>query len=297
MMYTLHALLTSGLLQYAGCACGKATCLQQALCLHHKLQTDLSEWVTAYFRSTGADELGRHLQRDMAAEHRRVEARLWEMLLQMFRVGKKFCTSVTKQDNELSKQLQVVTKEWLIWAVDQSDPYARQAVEQQLFQQYTAQAFVSKYKELHDQKCRSQASLSAPASAPAPTTNTPQPARLEAAQPGLASSTSYGTTSRACETNLPPHSSPPIQPSTPPKTWSIWAKYFSADGTEGIGPDEGRMHLTKNNTWRYSRDRPHRARDGPHGEPAYKAAGGLTGRDACGKAMHKNYLGTWRYDI
>ena len=158
-----HALLKSGLPLYAGCACGKANCLQQALCLNQRQQTNLSEWVTAYFRSTDADQVGLYLQKDMAAVYRAVEARLWDMLLQMFTFGTNFCNKNIKQEDELTKQLQLVTKEWLIEATQVSDLYARQAIDCLLNGSYTAQEFINKGSG----RCMKYSSL-ASSSAPAP---------------------------------------------------------------------------------------------------------------------------------
>lgn len=79
------------------------------------------------FQSTGTDKVGAYLKREEAAEHKAVEARLWEKLVQMFASGKVFCRSDISQDAELTEQFRLVTKEWLLYAIDMSDLPAKQA--------------------------------------------------------------------------------------------------------------------------------------------------------------------------
>ena len=279
----------------AGCACGKTPCLQQALCLYQSQWTHLLELVKEFFSSTGACEVGLYLKRDMAAEHKAVAARVWEELLQMVMSGKQLCSRDIKQDDEvISHLLQLVTKEWLIWAIDMSDLYARQAVDQLLNKQCTAQGFISKCVELHKAKHCSQAS--SPAPAPVLETSTPAFRRVLFGQPSPADYTSSGSTGRAYETDTLGYAPSSYQPTTPPRTSRAQPPFVSADGTTGMGSRGGRMHLNSHDNWTYSRHQAHHVRNGTHNEPAYMAADGLTGRGACGAPMYQTRTGTWRYE-
>lgn len=263
-----------------------ARCPQQALHLHQSLRTSLLKNVKTYFRITGADEIGRYLNRDMAAEHGGVEATVWELLLQLFRQGKNFCNSVSKLDDEASLQIRLVTKEWLIRVTGMSDLCASQAMDQLLNSQYTAQEFISK---LHEAKYRITAS-----SAPAPVADAPQPARLFA-PPSPESYTSSGVTGWAHETNSSAASSSSYQRLTPPGTSRSRPQFLSKDGTEGINSNGDKVHMDRHGNWMLS-THAHLARNGPYNEPAYMAADGRTGRGSHMKPMTKRCTGTWKYD-
>lgn len=158
---------------------------------------------------------------------------------------------------------------------------------------YNVQWFISKCIELHEAKRRSLAFSSTPAAA---TLQPAQPSPTSYTDPFFAPATptysSSGSRAVAYDTYSSSYSScPSYQPSTPPRTSRPLPQYLSADGTEGIGSRGGRMHLNSNDNWTYSRHQSHHVSNGPSNQPAYTAAGGLTGRGAPGAGMYQTLGG------
>jgi len=87
--------------------------------------------------------------------------------------------------------------------------------------------------------------------------------------PAAASPAAY-TPTRSLRAHSPDPVTPPRSASIrPPRTNKPQPHVVSADGSEALGSRGGKMHLNRNGNWARSASRPHQARNGPDGEPAY----------------------------